>query len=64
MKFRYVRSSNIKKLIKSLGKSCGADFLHVLDAHIEDIIYRACKQFNGDRKRLNAVVGSFIIGKK
>ena len=61
-KFRYIRSSGIRKLVKENGKRCGAGFLHELDKLVYETVCRCCKQFNGHKKTLDSSVFNFVTG--
>ena len=49
----YIKSSNVRKLVKEQGKRCGADFLDALDRLVYDKIISACGVFNGHHKTLS-----------
>ena len=52
----YVKSSNVRKLVREQGKRCGADFLDALDRLVYDRIIGACGVFNGHHKTLSGAL--------
>ena len=61
--YRYIRSSGVRSLVRHFDKRCGVDFLNTLNIHVEEVVSRCCKQFNGHKKTLDSTVVNFIIGK-
>ena len=57
--YRYVRASGVRRLVKELGKRCGADFLNMVDRHVYATVCRACAVHNGSKKTLDSTVFNF-----
>jgi len=63
---RFIRSHAVKEYIKEVGngkKQAGADFLFVLDAHIQNLLDRSIKVHNGGHKRLDAATAEWVGAK-
>ena len=58
----YIKSSNIKKLVKTNGKRTSQKFLEALDRYIETKIIQAVNTHNGGRKTLDSGVAGYILG--
>ncbi len=56
MKLKYIRTNSVRKLVKSLGKQAGKDFLSELDHMVDKLTRRAADQFNGHKKRLDGLI--------
>jgi len=57
----YIKTANVKKLIKENDRRSSPDFLHVLDVKVEEMILKCCKTWNGHKKTLNANLAKIIL---
>ena len=48
--------SKVKKLAAENGKRCGSDFLAALDKHVYDLVVKASKVHDGQKKTMGAMV--------
>ena len=63
-KVHYIKSSAIRKLIKSHGKRTSAEFLAQLDRWLAAKVEDACKEHNGGKKTLDAALASYMLGNR
>lgn len=61
MKARYLVVSKVKALANQNRRRLGADFLAVLDAHIEQVVTTASQLHNAGRKTLDARLAQLSI---
>jgi hypothetical protein len=61
-RYRYVRSSGVRALVKDQNKRCGADFLNVIDKFVYEKVLACCRQFNGHRVTLDGTVAKLVLG--
>lgn len=61
---RFLKPTATKQYCNKLGRRVSVEFLNALDLKIEVILDRACRQFNGGAKTLDATVLGFVSGAK
>lgn len=60
---KYIVVNAVKKEAKLAGKRVGKDFISRLDAHVDSLVQKACKTYNGGRKTLDLEVAAYVGAK-
>lgn len=56
----YIVVSKVRELCKKNGRRLSKEFLHSLDAHVEDKVNKACQVHNGGKQTLDCVVAAHV----
>lgn len=54
----YIKVKNVRAFVKSQSRRVGKDYLLMLDAHIQELLEKGCKQFNGSKITLDKEVAA------
>ena len=54
----FIKKNIVRAYAKSHNRRVGKDFLIILDAHIQEVLERACKTFNGGKVTLDTGVAA------
>jgi len=60
-KTNYIKTSAIRKLVKSHGKRTSQEFLIALDHYIQERIEKVAKEHNGGKKTLDAKLLAYLV---
>jgi hypothetical protein len=59
-----INKKEVRKLVHEKGKRTSKSFFLALDIHVREIVEKACKQFNANKKTLDGTILTFVIGGK
>ena len=63
-KTNYIKSTAVRKFLKSQGRRVSSEFLLFLDRHIETKLLLASKEHNGGKKTVDTSIAAYILGDK
>jgi hypothetical protein len=60
-KYRYIKASLVRKVVKEHGKRVSKGYLTALDRHVYEKILKAVAVHNGGKKTLDTAVASYTL---